>query len=140
MNGHLFGDPMTSTEITIPFSIASSWAYSSSQGRASLRPNHTVLHMYSVGTLCGTSISNYSASVDLEKSTGRRRPPSVDRLAFCFVRQFECAAASTGERRRGHHRLGLFHTHEEHLVARAEPRRWDARGAPHDKGAGQFGR
>jgi hypothetical protein len=88
VNGHLFGDPMTSTEITIPFSIASSWAYTSSQGRASLRPNHTVLHMYSVGTLCGTSISNYSASVDLEKSTGRRRPPSVDRLAFCFVRQF----------------------------------------------------
>jgi hypothetical protein len=36
--------------------------------------------------------------------------------------------------------FGLFYTHEEHLVARAEPRRWDARGAPHDKGACQFGR
>lgn len=44
MNGHLFGDPMTSTEITIPFSIASSWAYSSEltgQGKPKAKPYRT---------------------------------------------------------------------------------------------------
>lgn len=42
MNGHLFGDPMTSTEITIPFSIASSWAYVlTGQGKPKAKPYRT---------------------------------------------------------------------------------------------------